>query len=132
MDKLKRWNIIWISESKYNYYEGVDQQKKRPVLIWSKTLFGRNYICFHCTTNKSNYESENLINIGKLENKTDNTFIFVDRAYKVKVKDIEIPNKLISLEDKKFRKIIKNKVKTLSSSKRFWRERNSKIKIVNK
>ncbi|MGL4951216.1 MAG: hypothetical protein ACRC4M_05315 [Mycoplasma sp.] len=132
MNKPQRWNLIWISEAKYNPYDNVDPNKKRPVLIWSKTLFARKYICFHCTTNKSDFKSDNLLDIGVLKKKETNTFMFVDRIYLVKAKDVEVPNNTVSLTDKKIQKQIKKKIKSLTSKKRFWRESNSKIRIVNK
>ncbi|MGL4947902.1 MAG: hypothetical protein ACRC42_00760 [Mycoplasma sp.] len=130
--KYKKWDIVWIPESKYNSYKNVSTNKMRPVLIWARTLLFRRYICFHCTTNKSNYISEYMLNIGKLSKKENNTFINLTKIYMVNKKDINRPYNVLSIANKKIKKNIKSKIKDITDVRYFWRDKSNQIKIANK
>ena len=99
--KSKKWIIYDIPEYKYNYYEGVNKNKRRPVLIWNNSFsLRRKVICFHCTS-KKNSKNPFLLKINKKENRE--TYVDLSKIYFVNTTDINWKSKwgkIIINEDK--------------------------------
>ncbi|MGL4768988.1 MAG: hypothetical protein ACRCW6_02010 [Mycoplasmoidaceae bacterium] len=90
--KTKKWRIVYISEKKYNFYENVDPNKLRPVLIWndSNYLKGR-FISFYCTTKYNLKFSHFHIKIldAKSRKNGKDTWVDLSKIFFVKRKDVD-------------------------------------------
>ncbi|MGL4950437.1 MAG: hypothetical protein ACRC4M_01150 [Mycoplasma sp.] len=69
--KIQPWDIIWVKEKDCNYYKGVDEEKLRPLMVWSIPEDVDNaVIAFYCTTKKAPRKKNYQIKIRKLEQAT--------------------------------------------------------------
>lgn len=105
-------------ESKYNPYLGVDENKKRPIMIWNNSyqLKGK-VIGFYCTTKKNNYNKNFLI---KYSTKNDGTECFVNlsRMFVIDIKDIDFKNnRWFKIKDQETRNKIINLIDVMFNNK---------------
>ncbi|MGL4948021.1 MAG: hypothetical protein ACRC42_01400 [Mycoplasma sp.] len=87
--KSRKWQIVSISEHKYNPYKDVSLTKERPVLIWNNAMsLNGKVICFYCTS-KFNANNNHLIKINSnYINSNKDTYIDMTKIFFVKAIDI--------------------------------------------
>lgn len=111
--KQQRYVVRWVPEKIYNHYQGVDPNKKRPVLVWdfSSQLNKDKSLCFYCSTKIDKFNSEACVLIKKSENKyfKDDTYIWLHRPLFV-CKWHYLPNAYTRIQSATTRHDIKDKI----------------------
>lgn len=97
--KNRKWTVVSISEKKYNPYEGVQESKERPVLVWnnSNKLFGK-ILCFYCTSKESSHTRNFLYEINDKNNKK--TYVDLSKVIFVENRDINWNKRWFNVKDK--------------------------------
>lgn len=111
--------IRWVFEWKYNPYDGVSSQKKRPVLIWcnkSKYL-SHKIFCFYCSSKCDEFNRRCCVKISKDSNQTfkKDTYVWIHKPILVNNKDM-VKNSWQRIDNKETRKEIEQKVRKIFSS----------------
>lgn len=108
--------VRWVYEWRYNPYQHVSEQKKRPLLVWTNKSKYLNHkmLCFYCSTKKDNFNKKSCVLIeSKLNPAFDrDTYVWIHKPIVVENRDV-IPLGWKHIVDQPTRDNISNKVKEI-------------------